>query len=71
MFLHEIRGVEVTSSDSDKNNELGSNPTKDVFVLVLFFLRTILCKLFVVLHGVEEKQKSDLEKKGPLRPSIF
>ena len=61
----------VTESESSKINELRSNPTKDVFVLVLFFLRTILCKLFVVLHGVEEKQKSDLEKKGPLRPSIF
>lgn len=61
----------VTESESSKINELGSNPTKDVFVLVLFFLRTILCKLFVVLHGVEEKQKSDLQKKGPSRPSIF
>ena len=29
----------VTSSDSDKNNELGSNPTKGIFVLVLFLLR--------------------------------
>ena len=61
----------VTRSDSDKINELGSNPSKGIFVLVLFFLRTILCKVFVVLHGVEEKQKSDLEKKGPSRPSIF
>jgi len=24
-----------------------------------------------VLHGVEENQKSDLEIKGPSRPSIF
>ena len=71
VLLQGIRGVKFTSSDSDKNNELGSNPTKGIFVLVLFFLRTILCKVFVVIHGVEEKQKSDLEKKGPSRPSIF
>ena len=30
-----------------------------------------MCKVFVVLHGVEEKRKSDLQKKGPSRPSIF
>ena len=61
----------VTGSDSDKINELGSNPTKGIFILVLFLLRTITCKVFVVPHGVEKKQKSDLEKKGSSRPSIF
>ena len=61
----------VSTPDSDINNELGSNPTEGIFVLVLFLLRKIMCKVFVVPHGVEEKQKSDLQKKGPSRPSVF
>ena len=61
----------VTRSDSKYNNELGSNPSKGIFVLVLFLINAIMCKILLFLMETTRKRKSDLQKKGPSRPSIF
>ena len=57
-------------SDSDKNSELGSNPTKGIFVFVLFLLRTIMCKVFVVPMEWRRNKKV-IYKKRDLRAHLF
>jgi len=41
---------------------VGNREETGNFVFVSFLFRTIMLGVFVVLHGVEEKQKSDLQK---------
>ena len=60
-FLQRIGGAEVKISDSDKNNEPGSNPSKGIFVLVLFLIRAIMCTVFLFLMETTRKRKSDLQ----------
>ena len=37
-ILERTGGVEVTTTNCNRSNELGSNPAKGIFVLVLFLL---------------------------------
>ena len=47
----------VTRSDSDKINELGSNPSKGIFVLVLFFLRRYCVKFLLASMECRRNKK--------------